>query len=124
MRAYLIEPQKIFVPAISAVLLGAGLEITQVAGALDFRALMEAAPELIFADLDFLEIEPSQSVQIMRTLLPDGIICLYTYRFDQQLRAEYRMMGANEVFSKSLSPAELVENLRNVSSSAASDSHV
>ena len=111
-QSYVIEPQRIFIPAVSEVLLEAGLEIAEFASSVDFRSLLEARPKVVFADLDFAQGSPAETIRMLRTLLPDALLMIYTSDEDPDHHAAFGRTGANGVFSKATPRHELVAAIR------------
>ncbi len=117
MRALLIEPQRIFVPALWAILERGGLEVKHCIPEPDLRALIEVQPQFIFFDIDFVRGEPMQIIQMMRMSLPLAAICLYTST-ERPLRwhaawcrAVGQTAGVTGIISKSAPEEEMLEAL-------------
>ncbi len=107
---YLIEAQALFVPTLIDVFAEAGLELRGVSGDADARSLIDAKPDVIFVDVDFLTQEPVHLVGFLRTLLPQAAIYVYTSVTSWVMSAGFP--GASAVFSKHASRQEIVAGLR------------
>ncbi|MHB1551652.1 MAG: response regulator [Vulcanimicrobiaceae bacterium] len=113
MRSYVIETQKLFVPALVAFLEKAGLKVEKTASQVDLRDLLTEQPQLVFIDLDFLDGEPLETISIVRMLLPTAVICAYTtVKGGVTWPKACHYAGANAVFSKSAQEDEVVAGLR------------
>jgi len=111
-RSYIIEAQDLFVPALSEALVDAGLEIVRVSRHIDLKGLLNLQPRVLFLDLDFIEDEPLETIRLLRTLLPEAYICVYTSDRSDGWSKECHFSGANAVFSKSAQRHELVTGIR------------
>lgn len=112
MDSYVVEPQSLFVPYLSAVLETAEMRVVRVATYLDVDDIRRTSPEALFVDTDFLEIDPAEAVSAMRAALPRAFICAYTEGEGASRADRLRYAGANVVLSKRLSPGEVADNLR------------
>jgi|GEM_PF-893682 len=116
-RALLIEPQRIFVPALWDILERGGLEVKHAIPEPDLRSLVEVQPQFIFFDIDFIYGEPMQIIQMIRMSLPLAAICLYTST-ERPLRwhaawcrAVGQTTGITGIISKSAPEEEMLEAL-------------
>lgn len=117
MRALLVEPQRIFVPALWSMLERVGLDVRGAMPEPDFKTLAELQPEFVLFDIDFVSGNPVNVIRIMRMLLPVAIICLYgsTDAAMRWLKPWNAVNGtsssANGVISKSATEEEFLEGL-------------
>ncbi len=107
MRAYLIEPQELFVPALLETVERAGVTVVQVSPAVDVSDLVRIQPKLLFVDIDYLAYDPIATIGTMRTVLPESLICVYTGNANAEWPAACRYAGADGVLFKSASEAEM-----------------
>lgn len=113
MRALLIEPQRIFIPALWSILGRAGLQIDYVFESLKVRSLIELQPEFVFFDIDFVNGDPLDALRSMRLPLPVALLCVYTSTVGGSgSTADFRAAGADGVISKSVSEPELIDALQ------------
>ena len=75
---YLIEPQSLFVPALLEVFDEAGLQLRGVSSDADARLLLDAQPDILFIDIDYMQQEPGRLIELLGSLLPRSSICVYT----------------------------------------------
>lgn len=113
MRSYLIEPQKLFLPALTAFLESVGLKVEKTSSHVDLRDLVSEQPQLIFMDLDFVDGEPLETISIIRAVLPLATICVYTsVKGGVTWPKACHYAGANAVFSKSAQEDEVLAGLK------------
>ena len=111
MDSYVVEPQSLFVPYLADVLAQAEMRVVRVAPHLDVQDVLRIAPQALFVDTDFLEIDPADALRAMREALPSAFICAYA-EIDAPAAERFRRAGANCVLSKKLGPAEIADRLR------------
>ena len=111
-RAYIIEPQEIFVDHLRRVLAEVDMDVTGVSAQLDVKAIVAADPELVFLDADFGSDDPRSAVAAVRKAVRNAIICVVTQRRRKALGASCLRAGASCVLSKESTDAEVVEALR------------
>ena len=113
MRTLLVEPQRIFIPVLWALLERAGFRVEQAVDSLVYAQVVRLQPQAVFIDIDFLEIDPLEAVSVLRMLLPVARIGVYTST--EERAAWHRRIiasGANAIFSKSADERELYDALR------------
>ncbi len=116
-RSFVIEPQHLFVPALSEMLMNAGLEILKISDNVDLKSILRLRPDVVFGDLDFSTEEPLDIIGTLRSLLPEAIIFIYTARREERWCKLCRQLGAN-VISKSASPSDIVDGLQQILNSS------
>lgn len=109
---HLIEAQSLFVPALAEIFEELGLQPLNVSSGIDMHALLEEQPDLIFVDADFVGYEPLRSIGTLRTLVPNGIICIYSSERDPLWVEACSDAGAAVVFSKSAERSEILSGVR------------
>lgn len=105
-KAYLLEPQALFVPFLTALLLDHGIVVDRVRAELDLADVIAANAPLLFIDADFVEGDLSEVISIMRTLVGEAIICVYAEIEDPQERTALIVAGADCVIPKSADEKE------------------
>lgn len=111
-RAYVIEPQEIFVDHLRQLLAEVDMDVTGVSSQIDAKAISEADPELVFLDADYGLEDPRSAVAAVRKAARNAIICVVTQRRRKALGAACLRAGASCVLSKQSTDGELVEALR------------
>jgi DNA-binding NarL/FixJ family response regulator len=106
---YLIEAQSLFVPVLTDVFQEAGLELRGVSSDADPRSLLDAQPDIVFIDIDYVAQEPVSLIGVLRTLLPKSAIYVYT---SVASWVKERLPGATAVFSKRQDREHIVAGLR------------
>ena len=112
MRSYVIEAQDIFLPALSETLVAAGLDIVKVASQPDMHSLLQTKPEAVFIDLDFVDRDPLETINVVRTLLPEALLCIYTNASRAKWAQSCLSAGANAVISKASTREAIILGLR------------
>ncbi len=112
LRAYVVEPQDLFVTVLLDVLGEVSIDVVQVAAAVDIPDLLRVRPRLLFVDTDYISPEPLSSVSIIRALLPEALLCVYTNEHSPNWLIACRFAGADGIISKAASKEELQEALR------------
>ena len=112
LSVHLIEAQALFVPALADVFRDVGLEVLGVSGDVDLHRLLEEQPDVVFVDADYVSQEPLQLINLLRTLVPNGIICVYTSERSPQWAQACHFAGAAAIFSKNARRGEIVSGLR------------
>jgi DNA-binding NarL/FixJ family response regulator len=107
---YLIEAQSLFVPTLADVFREAGFELRGVSGDADARTLLDAQPDVVFVDIDYVQQEPVRLVRVLRTLLPRTAICIYT-SISKWVKGRH-FPGATVVFGKNEDRQQIVAALR------------
>lgn len=110
--SFLIEAQDIFVPALSETLIAADFDVTEVTPQPDMHALLQAKPDAVFIDLDFVDRDPLEAVNIIRKLLPETLLCVSTSDPQSGWWRSCRAAGANAVFSKASTRDEIIAGLK------------
>lgn len=107
---YLIEAQSLFVPALEEVFQEVGLELRGVSRDADPRVLLDAQPDVVFIDIDYVTQDPLYLVGVLRTLLPKAAIFVYT-SVAKWVNAQ-RLPGATTVISKHDDRMQIIAELR------------
>lgn len=107
MRAYLIEPQTIFVPYLVSVLRAGGIEVIATRDDVDAQDLVNQAPDAIFVDIDFFDRGgPSTLCRIREVARRTPIVAISNVE-DATFEATCYISGANAFVAKS-EPAESI----------------
>jgi DNA-binding NarL/FixJ family response regulator len=109
---HLIEAQWLFVPTLADIFRELDLELRSVSSDLDRERLLRDQPSLVFIDSDFLSGEPLGVINLARTLVPEGIICVYTGERKREWAKACHFAGATAVFSKHADRGEILTGLR------------
>lgn len=112
LSVHLIEAQALFVPALEEVFSDVGLSLLAVSSDVDLHALLEAQPDVVFVDADYVSEEPLRLVNLLRTLVPNGIICVYASERSAQWATACHLAGATAVFSKNARRGEIIGGMR------------
>lgn len=108
---HVVEPQQLFVSALSDVFTEAGLSIDYISAGIDARRVLDDRPDLIFLDTDFLP-EPLEAMRLVRMLAPVAIIAAYASGTSVTLKTSYVAAGADVVIEKSAERRTIVQGLR------------
>jgi len=112
LSVHLIEAQALFVPTLEEVFRDVGLSLLAVSGDVDLHQLLEAQPDVVFVDADYVSEEPLRLVNLLRTLVPNGIICVYTSERSAGWAKACHLAGATAVFSKNARRNEIISGMR------------
>lgn len=112
LSVHLIEAQALFVPALEEVFSDVGLSLLAVSSDVDLHALLEAQPDVVFVDVDYVSEEPLRLINLLRTLVPNGIICVYASERSTQWAKACHLAGATAVFSKNARRGEIIGGMR------------
>jgi DNA-binding NarL/FixJ family response regulator len=112
LSVHLIEAQALFVPTLEEVFADVGLALLAVSSDVDLHQLLEAQPDVVFVDADYVSEEPLRLVNLLRTLVPNGIICVYTSERSTQWAKACHLAGATAVFSKNARRSEIIDGMR------------
>jgi DNA-binding NarL/FixJ family response regulator len=107
----IIEPQRLFAPFLTQILSEAGFSVVASLESLSLDEIGRYEPTVVFADVDFIDIDPVLAIRQLRTVAPDATICAYTGCHDEGWAATCARAGANCVISKSAAPDEIVAGL-------------
>lgn len=111
-KAYVVEPQEIFVDHLRRVLAEVDMEVVGVSPHVDAKAIAAVDPELVFLDADFGTDDLRSAVAAVRKVARNAIICVVTQRRRKALGASCLRAGASCVLSKESTDTEVVEALR------------
>lgn len=111
-RAYLIEPQLLFVPYLSQVLAHAGLAVVAAAGNVDERELNDNQPAVVMVDVDYTERRELSLIREIRLAVPSASIFAYSDRDDDLFAASCRIAGATALISKNVDEGAFCEQVR------------
>jgi DNA-binding NarL/FixJ family response regulator len=112
MSVYLIEAQALFVPTLADIFDELGLHLLGVSGDIDLHRLLDEQPDLLFVDADYVNEEPLRLVNLLRTLVPEAIICVYTSERSPKWATACHFAGATAVFSKNALRVEIIAGMR------------
>lgn len=107
----IIEPQRLFAPFLTQILAEAGFSVVTSLESLSLDEIGRYEPAVIFADVDFIDVDPVIAIRKLRGVAPEATICAYTGRSDPGWAATCTHAGANCVLSKAASPEEIVAGL-------------
>jgi DNA-binding NarL/FixJ family response regulator len=106
-RAYVIEPQRFFLPYLESLLTRAGCTVVAMRPTIDERDLHGHDPALVFFDVDFSEHELC-SIRSIRAIVPTARIIVYSERTDELFSASCYIAGASAIFSKAEDDSSLI----------------
>jgi len=109
---HLIEAQALFVPVLADVFRELGLDLRSVTSDVDMRALLDEQPEILFVDADYIAEEPLRLVDVLRLLVPNAVICVYTSQRSTQWAQACHFAGATAVFHKNADRPEIIAGMR------------
>ena len=101
MRAYLIEPQKLFVPYLTAVLRSGGIEVVATCDDVDGHDIVAHAPDAIFVDIDFFNRGGPSTLCRIREVARRATIVAMSDSNDPTFEASCYISGANAMVQKS-----------------------
>lgn len=104
----MVEPQKIFVPALIDALEKAGIEAAIVTPRFDPMQAALLEPPMIFLDVDIDTATPREVVRFAKEVAPFSRVVVYT----SEEQDAFRDAGADEIVSKTLQPAAFVDRMR------------
>lgn len=104
----IIEPQRLFAPFLTQLLSEFGFSVVTTLETMSLDDIGRNEPDLVFVDIDFLEIEPIVAIGQLHRVVPRATICAYTGRNDAAWAAECSAAGANCVISKGATPQEII----------------
>jgi len=107
-----IEPQRLFAPFLTQLLSGEGFSVVASLESMSLDEIGRNEPDVVFVDIDFIEVEPITAIRQLHGVVPSATICAYTGRTDHEWAAAIRSAGANCVISKSATPGEIVEAIQ------------
>jgi len=108
-RAYVVEPQRIFVTSLVDALMDAGFEVTHVSDRFEMAQASSPKLRLVFLDLDVDTAFPEEVVRLARAAAPHARIVVYAWDGH-----EYLASGADTVISKTVEREEFVRTMRDV----------
>ena len=112
MRAYLIEPQKLFVPYLTAVLRSGGIEVVATSDDVDGHDIVAHAPDAIFVDIDFFDRGGPSTLCRIREVARRATIVAMSDSNDPTFEASCYISGANAMVQKSSAAETLVKAVR------------
>jgi CheY-like chemotaxis protein len=107
-RAYVVEPQRIFVPYLIDALADSGVEVTHVSSRFDPALVSGDPPSMLFLDLDVDTAFPEEVVRLARAASPRSRVVVYAAGDPSR----YRRAGADDVVSKELGDPEFRRAMR------------
>lgn len=110
--AGIIEAQRLFAPFLSQLLSEAGFTVVTTLETIAVDDLGRAEPRLVLVDIDFVEEDAISAIKLLRAVLPQATICVYTGTVDDAWAATLTRAGANAVITKLASPIEIIEAIR------------
>ncbi|MBD5635781.1 MAG: response regulator [Candidatus Eremiobacteraeota bacterium] len=111
-RAYLIEPQSIFVPYLQSMLTRAGFEVVATNHGVDSRDITAHDPAAVFVDIDFLERSGPTALCRIREAAQSAAVIALSEKTDELFSATCVISGAPEVCSKNDGEEKLLRTLR------------
>jgi DNA-binding NarL/FixJ family response regulator len=111
-RAYVIEPQRFFLPYLESLLTKAGCTVVAMRATIDERDLHGHDPALVFFDVDFSEHE-LRSIRSIHEAVPAARIIVYSTRTDEMFSASCYIAGASAVLSKADDDFSLIRAVSN-----------
>jgi DNA-binding NarL/FixJ family response regulator len=108
----IIEPQRIFAPFLMRLLSEAGFSIVATLDSLSLDEIARAEPNVIFIDLDFIDVEPLTALRQLRLVAPNATVCVYTGRLEDSWAAACSRAGANCIVSKLAAPHEIAAGIK------------
>jgi DNA-binding NarL/FixJ family response regulator len=118
---YLIEAQALFVPVLADVFRDVGLHLLGVSSDVDLHQLLDEQPDVVFLDADYVSQDPLRLVNLLRTMVPQAVICVYTSERSQEWSSACHFAGANVLFSKNAHRREIVAGLLDALSGGTGD---
>jgi DNA-binding NarL/FixJ family response regulator len=112
-RAYLIEPQAIFVPYLRRMLVRAGFDVVATSQSVDSRDITAHDPAAIFVDIDYLERSGPTALCRIREATQTAAVIALSETTDDLFAATCAISGADELCSKGEGEESLLRTLRN-----------
>jgi DNA-binding NarL/FixJ family response regulator len=112
MRAYLIEPQTIFVPYLRRMLTSAGFDVVATSQNVDSRDITAHDPAAVFVDIDYLERSGPTALCRIREATQTAAVIALSESTDALFAATCVISGATELCSKSDGEDVLLHTLR------------
>ena len=112
MRAYLIEPQTIFVPYLRGMLTRAGFDVVATSQSVDSRDITAHDPAAVFVDIDYLERSGPTALCRIREATPNAAVIALSESTDDLFAATCVISGATKLCSKSDGEEQLLLTLR------------
>lgn len=110
--AYVVEQPGFFAAYLVKTLARAHLRILRVNETIDFGYLRKRAPDVVFVDPDYLALEATRTVRVIRRCAPESLICLYTSCMASEWSRACFTAGANAIVTKYASDSEIVAGVR------------
>ena len=111
LSVHLIEAQALFVPTLADVFSELGLELRSVSNDVDLHRLLDDQPDVLFVDADYVSQEPLRLVNLLRMLVPEAVICVYTSERSADWAKAVHFAGATAVFSKNAERGEIIAGM-------------
>jgi DNA-binding NarL/FixJ family response regulator len=108
----IIEPQRLFAPFLTQLLSEVGFSVVASLESMSLDEIGRNEPDVVFVDIDFVEIDPLTALRQLHGVVPRATICAYTGRGDEGWAAACTAAGANCVISKSATPLEIVSGIQ------------
>ncbi len=112
MRAYLIEPQKLFVPFLTAALRAGGIDVVATSDDVDGHDIVAHAPDAIFVDIDFFDRGGPSTLCRIREIARRATIVAISDADDATFEASCYISGANAMVSKAHAAETLIRAVR------------
>jgi DNA-binding response OmpR family regulator len=112
MRAYLIEPQKLFVPFLTSALRAGGIDVVATSDDVDGHDIVANAPDAIFVDIDFFDRGGPSTLCRIREIARRATIVAISESTDATFEASCYISGANAMVSKAHAAETLVKAVR------------
>ncbi len=114
MKAYLIEPQTIFVPYLRGMLARAGFDVVATSQGVDSRDILAHDPAAIFIDIDYLERSGPTALCRIREATQTAAVIALSETTDALFAATCTISGATQLCSKADGEEQLMRTLRTV----------
>src|SRR6185437_4419919 len=78
-----IEPQRLVAPFLTQLLSGEGFSVVTSLESMSLDEIGRNEPDVIFVDIDFIDVEPMTAIRQLHGVVPSATICAYTGRTDE-----------------------------------------
>jgi DNA-binding NarL/FixJ family response regulator len=108
----IIEPQRLFAPFLTQLLAEVGFSVVTSLESMSLDEIGRNEPDVVFVDIDFLEIDSLVAIRQLHGVVPQAMICAYTGCGDEGWAAACNEAGAHCVISKSATPHEIITGIQ------------
>jgi len=113
-RTYLIEPQLLFVPYLSRLLVNAGLDIVATSDDVDGKDIASHDPAAIFVDVDFFDRGAPNAICRIKQVAKHAAVIAFSNADDATFEAACYISGASAVLSKGTGVDTIVRAVRSI----------